>query len=331
MPRAFTNNTPDDVLETFRRIITGENSEEASPPRQVSRVQAAQVPDVASDIARGVAIVDAEEHTPTVVAGADPGPSNMQASRQGAVQVERSSGLFVDRIATRLSFPAGAGSSPVLREDVQNTDGEQVSAEDAGPEAPMLLTRALAVSPGKAKGQEHPEELASTEPKLCKLLLTSDFQVRGPVRTRLPHPVALLARDDYVEDSDLSIEGGAVADMTPAAAALREAVGQALRSALRTEVGTLVDEPQSVPETRAASSEDGIAASDTCASGALVSDDTPLVINHSGHIDADMLQGLVANIVRDELRGDLGDEMSRRMRKLVRLEINRMLQVRALD
>lgn len=203
--------------------------------------------------------------------------------------------------------------------------------EDPSREPPMLLTRAFAVPSDTTQGRVPATTPDTAEPKLCKLLLTSDFQVRGPERSRLPHPVAPLARDDYVEDSDLSMDGDSVADMTPAAAALRETVGQALRSALRAEVGALMEPPQPETPVRADQPEDRHEIAGAGASDATISSETRTLIDDGGYIDADMLQRLVVTIVRDELRGDLGDEMSRRIRKLVRLEINRMLQVRALD
>ena len=55
------------------------------------------------------------------------------------------------------------------------------------------------------------------------------------------------------------------------------------------------------------------------------------LVDEDGYIDADTLRRLVSGIVHEELRGDLGSQISRRVRRLVRAEINRTLQVRALD
>lgn len=48
-------------------------------------------------------------------------------------------------------------------------------------------------------------------------------------------------------------------------------------------------------------------------------------------IDEDMLRELVADIVRSELQGDLGERITRNVRKLVRREIHRALAAHSLD
>ena len=48
-------------------------------------------------------------------------------------------------------------------------------------------------------------------------------------------------------------------------------------------------------------------------------------------IDEDMLRELVADIVRSELQGDLGERITRNVRKLVRREIHRALAAQSLD
>lgn len=48
-------------------------------------------------------------------------------------------------------------------------------------------------------------------------------------------------------------------------------------------------------------------------------------------IDEDALRQLVVNILRDELNGDMGERITRNVRKLVRREINRVLVSRELD
>ncbi len=48
-------------------------------------------------------------------------------------------------------------------------------------------------------------------------------------------------------------------------------------------------------------------------------------------IDMDMLRDLVAEIIRDELQGPLGERITRNVRMLVRREINRALESRQLD
>ncbi len=48
-------------------------------------------------------------------------------------------------------------------------------------------------------------------------------------------------------------------------------------------------------------------------------------------IDADALRDLVAEIIRQELQGPLGERITRNVRKLVRREIARALDTQAMD
>jgi hypothetical protein len=274
----------DDVLASFRKLMA-----EADP---AASTRCAPEPDAAE------ARPDREQGPEGASA---PGWSD-QASRAAADAPLRDSGHFVDKLASRMAFPGEHDAPPPA---------------EAPFDAPMLLTSPIRSSeePTEAERRACAALLPAAPPpgpKLCKLLLTEDFQVRGPERSRLPHPVAPLAGVDYAEDSDLALGTELDDDMTPAAAALRDSVGRAVRSALRAEVGEMLGAqgPASAPEPSA--------------------EPAPL-IDGDGYIDAEMLRRLVAEIVREELRGALGDDISRRIRKLVRLEINRMRQVQALD
>lgn len=48
-------------------------------------------------------------------------------------------------------------------------------------------------------------------------------------------------------------------------------------------------------------------------------------------MDMDMLRGMVVQIIREELAGEMGEKITRNVRKLVRREINRVLASRSLD
>ncbi|MBA4325739.1 MAG: hypothetical protein C0426_12070, partial [Rhodobacter sp.] len=55
-------------------------------------------------------------------------------------------------------------------------------------------------------------------------------------------------------------------------------------------------------------------------------DGTPLAV-----LDEAALQDIVRQMIREELQGDLGERITRNVRKLVRAEINRALMARDLD
>lgn len=139
-----------------------------------------------------------------------------------------------------------------------------------------------------------PEPLYETDRgNLCKLLLTEDFQVRGPEEDQMSFLPAPEASADYMEDSDVS-----EMDARPTLeSVVRTAVADSVRAALNT----------------------GIAM-----------DDEPDLLDDDGYIDAETLRALVMSIVHEELRGELGRQISMRVRKLVRHEINRALEVQNL-
>lgn len=56
-----------------------------------------------------------------------------------------------------------------------------------------------------------------------------------------------------------------------------------------------------------------------------------LVADIAAQIDPEALRALVAQLLREELQGDLGERMTRSVRKLVRREINRAIVNRELD
>lgn len=64
---------------------------------------------------------------------------------------------------------------------------------------------------------------------------------------------------------------------------------------------------------------------------AYAEDDLDTVLSEDGTIDEDMLRDLVAEIVREELQGTLGERITRNVRKLVRREIHRVLSSQEFD
>ncbi|WP_425090750.1 hypothetical protein [Tropicimonas sp. S265A] len=166
----------------------------------------------------------------------------------------------------------------------------------------QMKERADAAAAEAAKPKLLTAPIAAAEPRavasanagsgatLCKLLLTEDFRVRAPDPGRVAHPAAPAARQGYSEDSDLS-----EADAKPTLEkVVRDAVADSVRNALH---------------------------------GAVGAEDEADILDDDGYIDAETLRALVIGIVHEELRGELGSQISSRVRKLVRQEINRALQV----
>ncbi|MEM1079659.1 MAG: hypothetical protein AAGI09_14145 [Pseudomonadota bacterium] len=148
-----------------------------------------------------------------------------------------------------------------------------------------------------------PEPVAEVEERPCTLLLTQEFRVRPPA----PTPAEPEA---YAEDSDHiggAIQTGVIPDLTTV---LREAVSETVRESVREALRSERPMGSAVP--------------------ASVEVDAP-VVDEDGYITADAVRRLVSGILHEELRGALGDEISRRVRKLVRAEVHRLLQTEALD
>ncbi|WP_424974295.1 hypothetical protein [Dinoroseobacter sp. S124A] len=154
---------------------------------------------------------------------------------------------------------------------------------------------------------EQPSPVA--EPRPCTLLLTQEFRVRPATAPGLPPRTApkTPAPEAYLEDSDHlggAVQSAMIPDLT---SVLREAVSEtvreSVREALRAE-GPLT--PRAAPP------------------------EAP-VVDADGYITADAVRRLVSGILHEELSGALGDEITRRVRKLVRSEVHRILQTDALD
>lgn len=181
----------------------------------------------------------------------------------------------------------------------ENPFVDRIVTHLAAPGAPSApLNRSADLAPAVSETPDQADE----DPQPCTLLLTPDFQVSPPDLAYLPHPVDPLAQKDYAEDSDLDRIPATEALSAPApemSEALRAAVSKTMRAALSE---TDAEETHS-----------------------------DRFVDDEGYIDAEALKRLVRGIVQEELRGDLGAQISRRIRVLVRAEIKRTLQVNALD
>jgi cell pole-organizing protein PopZ len=89
-----------------------------------------------------------------------------------------------------------------------------------------------------------------------------------------------------------------------------------------------VEEVHAAPSHSALLSEDeeGVSASQRMPTEIIDADGTPLAV-----LDEAALQEIVRQMIREELQGDLGERITRNVRKLVRAEINRALMARDLD
>jgi len=65
--------------------------------------------------------------------------------------------------------------------------------------------------------------------------------------------------------------------------------------------------------------------------GAAVEDNIDVYLEEVGEIDEETLRRLVAEVVREELSGELGERITRNIRKLVRREISQALSVQEFD
>lgn len=202
----------------------------------------------------------------------------------------------------------------IVAEESSSTAGPTPgsSAKQAAERAPMFSgavsaakvaqnRRSQALRQAKRKFEERIAERAAQEPnyedtntgKMCKLLLTEDFQVRGPDENRMVFPAVPDASQGYTEDSDIPED-----EPKPTLeSVVRDAVADSVRAALH---------------------------------GAVAADEDPELLDEDGYIDTETLRALVMSIVHEELRGELGRQISARVRKLVRQEINRALQVQTL-
>ena len=90
-------------------------------------------------------------------------------------------------------------------------------------------------------------------------------------------------------------------------------------------------EAESFVEQDAVPVEEAEAAPDIAASGDAAPDDLDVLSSDETYLDEESLRELVADIVRQELQGALGERITRNVRKLVRREIHRALVAQDLE
>jgi len=283
MGPAAPSETSEDVLASIRRLV----AEESGVPTPL-----AAAPESSETAFAEAEFVD------------DTAPSEASAER---AQSEAEEGLRDDVDAAHTS--AHIRPRPPAPQATQTTPEPQEApqpAADLNPQAPVLSKadheRRIAVfheirrqyDERRALREAERREEESSDPEMCKLLLTEDFRVRGPEVEVVSHPVAPASRLGYTEDSDFPEEEAELS----LESVVREAVSESVRDALQ-----------------------GHSLDDEDEEGGFLDE------SEDAFIDAETLRTLVVNIVHEELRGALGEQISARVRKLVRQEINRALQL----
>jgi cell pole-organizing protein PopZ len=258
MPPAATNENVEDVLASIRRIVAEESGASAEPKQQAAPAQRTVEPD--PGLLQATFRVDAEPAEPA--------------------------------LQTISQAPAQAKQEPQQEPDPVQPPALSVEEEQRRLAVFMEVRRQYEARVAAKKASAREEE--TSDPELCKLLLTEDFQVRAPELDPVVHPAAPAARQGYAEDSDRT---EAADSRVTLESVVRTAVADSVRAALN---------------------------------GAMVDDDDEL-LDDDGYIDSETLRALVISIVHEELRGELGSQISARVRKLVRQEINRALQLQSLD
>jgi hypothetical protein len=188
-----------------------------------------------------------------------------------------------------------------------------------------LVTDALAVPPVTAPVAAMPE----------RLVLTPSFRVAPPVEPEVPTTATSLARTIQELEVALGVtpgewepDGSEVKSPAPDWSDLQPL---AFRPAIVRP--TPVVEPEPAPETTFQSSRTAAVADDDDADAelsAFLAEPDPATgesdTDDEGFaIDESALRALVADVLRQELQGELGERITRNVRKLVRREIHRVL------
>lgn len=329
MPSAFQGENVEDVLASIRRIVAEENGVPLVQKGSVVRLEQEVVPTQTPEAAETPDAV----YTPDAVQTPDAGPPAAEPAREdrppespvftrnspdpqdtpdaaGADTAERSGTDAGGDAETGFSAPLSltatmaaaaapeatlpwAGSRDAARAETPAPAARELSEDERRLAVFMEVRRRYEERVAERKARARDEDAG--DPGLCKLLLTEDFQVREPEPDRIAHPAAPAARVGYREDSDLSDEDEEMEKPT-LESVVREAVADSVRAALH---GTVMEEQDDM-------------------------------LDDDGFIDAETLRALVISIVHEELRGELGSQISARVRKLVRQEINRALQLQDL-
>lgn len=173
-----------------------------------------------------------------------------------------------------------------------------------------------------------------------RLLLTPALRVvePAPVLRHAPPPAVHDLRDSE-EGNETTADDAAIARLlrrfarNEAPAILAETLAQSCGAAVTEAANAVVDIPQAVTMPPVFERPASVAAVETAApqQAALPDDPVPsqTALPETALADEAFLREIVADVLRQELQGELGERITRNMRKLVRREIHRALS--ALD
>lgn len=186
--------------------------------------------------------------------------------------------------------------SSIRRLVADTPDGAQAPAADAGNR--LVLTPALRV--GEDDSEQSAQHSPADTPDMATHAAASDSAPEGADADAPPPDIEPVDEAAVLEWEDHHI-----------AADPQEGAAQEDAAELAQGAAAEGDAPATAPQ------------QDDAAYGA--GTDAPDLLAEDGVIDEEMLRELVAEIVRQELQGALGERITRNVRKLVRREIHRAL------
>lgn len=205
----------------------------------------------------------------------------------------------------------------ILTPDIRVDVGVAAPKPKPAPEPEPMREPAAAIAPG--------DDCAKAEPAALREAGAPARPAGGPDPTleeriaELEHAIAATAEVWEADTGDDGFDGfdAPEADAVAALAAARRAGAEAPAGGPASDVAAPEAMPEPVNVAANLSGDD--------AAGRLLLDDDEAVL------DEEMLRDLVAEFVRQELQGALGERITRNVRKLVRAEIQRALAAREFD
>lgn len=243
-----------------------------------------------------------------LMATADPVVEASSATPQG----QQPSALRAEPVLTRRAEGVSpAAPSPVMPK-VTSVPKAPMHARVVDPVASTVQAKpSLEVAPPAPQTEQAANDKAADIPVPSFRRVTAKTQ---PVPTELPETAT-------ETPTTVSIPPAPPLDQTQSVSDLEEAMVEMAETSVLEDAITQLE--SSVSETESDWEPDDVFMSEN--------DPAPVQTPGSGSIDPGMLRDLVVETVRAELRGDLGEKITRNVRKLVRREIQRALTAQSLD
>ena len=323
MSGPLTSHEIEDVLSSIRRLVSEalRPARTAAPEtdkllltpalRVVSTEPAAETAPAAADTDTDAAAFDAGQAWP---------------EPETAALADMSPATFPEEAAAVEAAPGFAAFTPPAQEDYDDAGMEEDAAgmEDAAPPAFMVdedeLIWASAGEPEDASGMvedllERPADPAPVHGHWTAQEVPGSLDwVQEETDWVEPDPIPFVA---HPRKPDLAAEPLSRAWADGAEAAVHAGLERAA-AGIAEVVMPPAPEPRPVPEVMPEEAAEDIAAQD-----AFDDEET--------RIDEAMLREIVRDIIREELAGSLGERITRNVRKLVRVEINRALAAREFE